>query len=239
MSARAPAAAHRPPLRRAGRPLLRRRCEDRAVPDEYSPEEPWFAPAEPIRFALDRTRKLDLKWLAAALEDSDTAEVLIRSHLQPQNPKDKSYMSNWHMFWRALGFGDRGKVDDLMRRWLADADAALAAGDDPDSARVRVVRRFRGDVDQAYNRFVHTEGEPLGWAGPVWARYPMAPRRTIEALVAAIALHRVSEITDEQLYSVLDALALEPGPGGERIFEDNRQIVKRAIVDGAPLNFSF
>lgn len=226
-------------LRRARRLPTAPRCKDRGVPETYSRDEPWFAPAEPIRFGLDKSKRLDLQWLADKL-DSDDAELLIRSHLQPQDTKDRAYMSNWSMFWRALGFGgNRRKVTDLMERWLADAEAEMAAAGDPDSVRARTARRFRGDVDQAYNRFVHTEGEPLGWAGPVWSKYGVGPRRVIEALVAAIALHRDKEIGDAELYNVLKSLGLEPGPGGKRIFKDNLELVFDALANGDPLDFPF
>ncbi len=93
----------------------RPRCKDRGVPDDasYSQDTPWFAPAEPLRFAVDQSRRLDLEWLTRILQ-SDSAELLIRSHLQPQNTKDKIYMDNWKVFWRALGFSDSDKVAALI-----------------------------------------------------------------------------------------------------------------------------
>lgn len=222
---------------RVGRSAMLPRCEDDIVADAYCSDQPWLSPAEPVMFAVDKSGRLDLGWLSAVL-DSDDAELLIRSHLQPQNPKDKAYAANWSMFWRALGFSDRGKVAALMQRWRADTDTELAAAGDPDSDRARIARRFRGDVEQAYNRFARTEAEPLGWAGPVWSKYAMGPRRVIEALVAAVALHRDNEIGDAELYNVLKCLGLDPGPGGARIHEANLQMVFDALANGDPLDYS-
>lgn len=216
----------------------RPRCKDRGVPDDasYSQDTPWFAPAEPLRFAVDQSRRLDLEWLTRILQ-SDSAELLIRSHLQPQNTKDKIYMDNWKVFWRALGFSDSDKVAALMERWLDAADAELAAADEPDGEHAAVVSRFRRDVDQAYNRLLMTAGEPLAWAGPVWSKYGKAPRRVIEALAGSIALHQAGVIGDAELHSVLSALALNPGRGGERLDPDNLQMIENALVRGEPLEY--
>ena len=212
-----------------------RRCEDSRVADDvYTRDLPWLAPAEPLRFGVDKNQRLDLEWLAEVLESGD-ADLLIRSHLQPQSAGDKS---NWTMFWRALGYANRAEVAALLSGWLADADTELAAAGDPDSPRARVARRFKGDVEQAYNRLRHTEGEPLAWAGVVWSKYPQGPRRVIESLVAAVALHRAGEISDAELHNVLGCLRLDPGPGGQRIDEGNLQVVFDAVANGDTLKFS-
>ena len=219
------------------RPAGRRWEDDRVADDVYSRDRPWLSPAEPVKFRLDKHRRLDLGWLAAVLESGD-AELLIRSHLQPQTPADKAYMSNWSMFWRALGYSpNRAEVAALLAGWLADADTELAAAADPDSPTARLARRFRGDVEQAANRLRHSEGEPLAWAGVVWSKYPQGPRRVIESLVAAIVLHRAGEINDTELHNVLGCLGLDPGPAGERIDETNTQVVFDAVANGDPLSF--
>jgi hypothetical protein len=211
-------------------------CKDRAVPEDYSSDAPWLPPADPWEFKLDARGRLDLEWLARTL-DSKRAELLIRSHLRAPNPKDKAYKSNWEMFWRAVGYSDPGPVAELMERWLDAADAELAAGD-PDSESLRPVRRFRSDVDQAYHRLERHAIQPLAWAGATWARYPVGPRRVIEALVAAIALHRDQRIGDTELYSVLQALGLDPGPHAERITPENLSIVFDALATGTELDYS-
>lgn len=237
MTGTAPVTVHHTRLRRASRPHTLPQCKDRGVSDNYSSEKPWLPPAEPWQFKLDARNKLDLEWLAATL-DSPRAELLIRSHLRPLSPQDRTYKSNWEMFWRAVGYGDRTRIVDLMERWLAAADAELAAAVDPDSESLRQVRRFRGDVDQAYNRSLRGEVQPMGWAGPVWSKYPMAPRRVIEALVATIALHRDKRIGDVELYNVLKALGLDPGPHAERIDPDNLELVFNSLATGHQLDYS-
>lgn len=225
-------------LRRAGCLPGRPRCKDGDVAeDDYSPEAPWVAPANPIRFGVEpQSKRLDLKWVTRML-DSELAELLIRAHLEPQDTRDKTYMDNWKVFWRAVGFSGRGEIPALMERWLADADHELAEAGDPDSVHAKTVRRFRNDVDAAYNRLLYADGEPLAWAGPVWSKYGKAPRRVIEALVAAISLHQSGDIRDAQLYGVLAALALDPGPGGDRIDPDNLRALRAALTDGEPLQY--
>jgi hypothetical protein len=230
-------------LRRAGRSPTGRRCKDETVPAEFSSETPWLEPAEPVVFVVDAKNKLDLKWLTAAL-DSEQAGALLRSHLQPISPHDPTYKSNWRMFWRAVGFaGDhprrrgRAEILALLERWLQDTEVELADAGDPDSDRARVARRFRGDVVQAIDRLEKTYGEPLGWAGPVWSKYPLGPRRVVESLVAVIALHRDKQIEDRELYNILRALNLEPGHAAGRITEANLEVVFNAVANGDPLDF--
>ena len=225
-------------LRRAGRSPTGRRCKDETVPAQFSDETPWLPPANPVDFGLTDQGKLDLNWLGAAL-NSDAAAVLIRSHLQPQHPKDPAYKSNWTMFWRGVGFaGDRrSDILAMLQRWQLDAEVEMAAAGDPDSDRARVARRFRGDVKQTIDRVQKTEAEALVWAGPVWSKYPLGPRRVIEALVAVIALHRDKEIGDRELYNVLRSLGLEPGHAAGRILDAHLEVVFNAVANGDPLDF--
>lgn len=196
----------------------------------YSPDKPWYRMAKPVEFPKGR---LKADWVGK-LNTSDTADGVLRSHLIPLHPKDNSYMAAWRLFWRALAFGDRTNIDALLQSWLADTTAALASGDLPED-EARAARAFRGDVEQSLSRIEKAKNEPLGWAGAIWAKYSPESRVAIEALVGAIVLHREGELSNEELYQVLDCLNLDPTKSPRTINADNLEKIFNSIVNGDEL----
>lgn len=171
----------------------------------YTPAQPWYPPATPVEFPEGR---LTPAWVGKVAK-SKHGDIVIRSHLVPRHPQDKRYMGAFRTFWRALAFADRKGVYAMLERWLADADAELAGtglGDD-DTA---VLRRFRGDVDGALNRLRRADDEPMAWAGAEFSKYAPEERVMLEALIGAITLHRAGDLSDDELYSILGSLDVDP-----------------------------
>jgi hypothetical protein len=97
----------------------------------------------------------------------------------------------------------------MLQRWLADADAQLAAPTVTDDEKT-VVKRFRGDVDGALNRLARARTEPMAWAGAEFAKYAPEERVMLEALIGAITLHRAGELSDDELYTIWAASMSTP-----------------------------
>jgi hypothetical protein len=151
--------------------------------------------------------RLKPAWIGKVVK-SRAGEELIRSHLVPRTPHDRAYMGAWRTFWRALAFGNRPVVE-LLTRWQADAEAALAHPDLDDDEAAHL-RRFRGDVESTLQRLARAENEPMAWAGAEFSKYQPEQRVMMEALIGAIVLHRGGELSDDELYAILGCMDLDP-----------------------------
>jgi len=171
----------------------------------YTPAQPWYPPATPVEFPEGR---LTPAWVGKVAK-SKHGDIVIRSHLVPRHPQDKRYMGAFRTFWRALAFADRKGVYAMLERWLADADAELASTGLTDE-ETGILRRFRGDVDGALNRLRRADDEPMAWAGAEFSKYAPEERVMLEALIGAITLHRAGDLSDDELYSILGSLDVDP-----------------------------
>lgn len=171
----------------------------------YTPAQPWYPPATPVEFPEGR---LTPAWVGKVAK-SKHGDIVIRSHLVPRHPQDKRYMGAFRTFWRALAFADRKGVYAMLERWLADADAELA-GTGLTDEETSFLRRFRGDVDGALNRLRRADDEPMAWAGAEFSKYAPEERVMLEALIGAITLHRAGDLSDDELYSILGSLDVDP-----------------------------
>ncbi|KKF02917.1 hypothetical protein [Mycolicibacterium obuense] len=171
----------------------------------YTPAQPWYPPVTPVEFPEGR---LTPAWVGKVAK-SKHGDIVIRSHLVPRHPQDKRYMGAFRTFWRALAFADRKGVYAMLERWLADADAELASTGLTDE-ETGILRRFRGDVDGALNRLRRADDEPMAWAGAEFSKYAPEERVMLEALIGAITLHRAGDLSDDELYSILGSLDVDP-----------------------------
>ncbi|RDH75322.1 hypothetical protein DVS77_26845 [Mycolicibacterium moriokaense] len=196
----------------------------------YTPAQPWYPPATPVEFPEGR---LTPAWVGKVAK-SKHGDIVIRSHLVPRHPQDKRYMGAFRTFWRALAFADRKGVYAMLERWLADADAELAGTGltDEDAA---VLRRFRGDVDGALNRLRRADDEPMAWAGAEFSKYAPEERVMLEALIGAITLHRAGDLSDDELYSILGSLDVDPADRDTGITETALAKIRTAAQTGDPL----
>ncbi|MCS6759590.1 MAG: hypothetical protein MO852_12005 [Candidatus Devosia euplotis] len=195
----------------------------------YSPQQPWYQLPAPADFP-DRVTP---KWVGGIVH-SDLAEAYLRWHLLPRVSKDSKYMGAWRTFWRTMAFADYGRGDDILRRWDERAAARL---EDPgvSDEEAAIVRRCRGDVDGAINRLKKASDEPMSWAGAEFAKYPPEMRMMTESLIGAVVLHRAGEVSDEELYAVLDVLQVDPERRTRGIQPAARQRLQQALETGEPL----
>lgn len=201
----------------------------------YSPEQPWLPPGEPVAFPEGR---LTPEWVGNVARGKDAAaplDLVLRSHLNPMTPNDPRYMAAWRTFWRALGFADRKNALNLLAHWRAAAETAKQRPDLSDQEEVWI-RRFIPNVEAAASRLSRAKNEPMAWAGARYAKYPPEQRARTEALVGAIVLHRDGDINDQELYSILGALALDPNDFRHGIEDDNLDRIMDACIDGEPLD---
>lgn len=196
----------------------------------YSPEQPWFPPATPVEFPEGR---LTPSWVGKVAK-SKNGDIVIRSHLVPRHPKDKRYMGAFRTFWRAMAFADRKGVYAMLERWLADAEAELANPDLSDDDAV-FVRRFRGDVDGALKRLSRANDEPMAWAGAEFSKYAPEERVMLEALIGAITLHRAGDLSDDELYTILGSLDVDPADRDTGITSTALAKIRTAAQTGEPL----
>ncbi|PJE00765.1 MAG: hypothetical protein CK429_36145 [Mycobacterium sp.] len=196
----------------------------------YSPEQPWFPPATPVEFPEGR---LTPSWVGKVAK-SKNGDIVIRSHLVPRHPQDKRYMGAFRTFWRAMAFADRKGVYAMLERWLADAEAELANPDLGDDDKV-FVRRFRGDVDGALKRLSRANDEPMAWAGAEFSKYAPEERVMLEALIGAITLHRNGDLSDDELYTILGSLDVDPADRDTGITTTALAKIRTAAQTGQPL----
>lgn len=196
----------------------------------YSPDQPWFPPATPVEFPEGR---LTPSWVGKVAK-SQNGDIVIRSHLVPRHPQDKRYMGAFRTFWRAMAFADRKGVYAMLERWLADAEAELANPDLGDDDKV-FVRRFRGDVDGALKRLSRANDEPMAWAGAEFSKYAPEERVMLEALIGAITLHRNGDLSDDELYTILGSLDVDPADRDTGITTTALAKIRTAAQTGQPL----
>jgi len=196
----------------------------------YSPQQPWFPPADPVEFSAGRLKP---EWVGRVAK-SDTGELVIRTHLVPRHPADDRYMAAWRTFWRSLAFANRTGVAAMLRRWHAAASAELA-GRGLDDTEDSILRRFRGDTAAALNRLARAKDEPMSWAGAEFAKYQPEQRVMVEALIGAIVMHRGGELSDAELYTVLDCLAVDPDERAVGISARSLDAISVGTRTGEPL----
>lgn len=205
--------------------------------ENYTPDQPWFLVAEPPEFP----ERVTPHWVGSLIHYRghrgipEEGVLYIRSHMQPRQPKsDKPYWGAWRTFWRSLAFGDRRLVFELFEHWTTLAETRQAdpgISDDESTA----LRRFLKDVESARDRLNRAKDEPMSWAGPEFAKYQPEQRTMLETLIGGIVLHRAGDISDDQLYEVLDVLDVDPGQRRDGISEGNLARILHAAVTGEPL----
>lgn len=197
-----------------------------SAPRFYTAEQPWFPPEQPVEFP-DRVTP---KWVGNVAK-SRSVDVVVRSHLVPLHASSNAYKGAWRTFWRALAFADRQGVVDLLTRWQADAETALAdpAVSDEDAA---IIRRFSNDAAGAVNRINRAKEEPMAWAGADFAKYPPEVRVMVETLIGGYDLHRAGEISDSELYRILSAMAVDPQDSPTGIAEETRRRIRESARTG-------
>lgn len=202
----------------------------------YTPDRPWLPPATPIPFPEGRLTPEWVGKVARRKAGNAPVDLVLRSHLKAMEPNDPRYMASWRTFWRALAFSDRQNIIDLLSDWLA---AATAAQGDPAVSEEEAtwINRFIVNVEAAIARLDRAKNEPMSWAGAEYAKYPPEQRARVEALIAAIVLHRKGNIGDEQLYTVLGSLYVDPDDFDQGISEQNLTRIMDACVTGAPIDF--
>lgn len=196
----------------------------------YTPAQPWYPPATPVEFPEGR---LTPAWVGKVAK-SKHGDIVIRSHLVPRHPQDKRYMGAFRTFWRALAFADRKGVYAMLERWLADTDAELA-GTGLTDEETGILRRFRGDVDGALNRLRRADDEPMAWAGAEFSKYAPEERVMLEALIGAITLHRAGDLSDDELYSILGSLDVDPADRDTGITKAALSKIRTAAQTGEAL----
>jgi hypothetical protein len=79
--------------------------------------------------------------------------------------------------------------------------------------------------------------EPMAWGGNEFVNYPTNARVIIEALAVAIDEHRDGQISDEQLWGLLDTLGVDPHTvrTDSLVPDDARRRILAAARDGQPL----
>lgn len=197
---------------------------------------PWDLAAE----AADLPDRATPQWVAQELQRSpEQFAALLRGHLVPARKKsDTRYQRQFRGLWRAVAFTDRrlrSRILKLLHSWQEQAQAALA--DEGGGFDRRVVEMFARDVDGAIAR-VHRDGrEPMAWGGNEFVNYPVNARVVIEALSVAIDEHRDGQLTDEQLWGLLDVLGVDPQtvPTDTLVPEDARRRILAAARDGEAL----
>ncbi len=202
----------------------------------YTPEAPWLPPADPVKFPEGR---LTPKWVGGVTFGNPGAppvDLVVRSHLNPMEPNDPRYMAAWRTFWRALSFANRKKVYLMLMRWK---EAALEAQDRPDLSEEEAtwIRRFLPNVDAALGRLQRAKAEPMSWAGAEFSKYQPEHRAMMEGLIGAIVLHRKGEISDAELYTILQAIDVDPDDFDDAIHTPNLNRVKKACVTGEPFTW--
>lgn len=200
----------------------------------YTPDRPWLPPANPVPFPEGR---LTPEWVGAVARrkaGNAPVDVVLRSHITAMEPNNPRYMAAWRTFWRALAFSGRQNILDLLTDWLAAATAAQA---DPSVSEEEAVwiRRFIGNVEAGIARLDRAKNEPMSWAGAEYAKYPPEQRARVEALIGAIVLHRRGDIGDEQLYTVLGGLYVDPDDFDQGITDENLARITDACVTGTPI----
>ncbi len=200
---------------------------------QYSHDQPWFPLAEPIEFP-ERVKPAWVGKIARGESDVLTIDRVVRSHLHPLHPGDKAYTAAWHTFWRALAFADRRNVIQLFNDWMQKAEFAAARPDLPEDEAVWV-RRFMGDVRGALGRMARGKEEPMAWAGAEFAKYAPEMRFMVEGLIGAIALHRAGEVSDLELYGILQVLGVDPADSEGGMNPENLAAVKHSCLTGEPL----
>jgi len=220
-------------------PELEHQDQPKVLPEQkpepefaFSSQTPWFPPAEPYESKKSRLAKAE--WVAQ-LPTSDDGPSTIRSLLIPGRAKDSTYMAQWRIFWRMLAFEDWPGMQDMLMDWLEAAEKKMGFDNLLEEERTWV-RRFIGDVKGALDRLDRARNEPLGWAGAKWALYPPQTRVTVEALVGAIDLHRQGKLSNDELYTVLDRLKLNPRECPTGTPESNMEAIFNAIVNGDSLD---
>jgi len=203
------------------------------APGDFSDEQPWFPLAEPVEFP-DRVKPSWVGKIARGESDVLTIERVIRSHLHPLHPGDNVYTAAWRTFWRALAFGDRRNVVNLLNDWMAKAEFAAKRPDLPDEEE-KWVRRFMGDVKGALGRMARGKEEPMAWAGAEFAKYAPEMRFVVEGLIGAIALHRDGEVNNMELYGILQVLNVDPIDSEGGMNPENLEAVKNSCRTGDPL----
>ena len=181
------------------------------------------------------------QWVAQELQRSPQQfAALLRTHLVPAKKKsDTRYQRQFRGLWRAVAYTDRrlrSRILKLLHGWQEQAETVLeqdpAAGIDR-----RAVEMFSRDVAGAIAR-VHRDGqEPMAWGGNEFVNYPNNARVIIEALAVAIDEHRDGQISNEQLWGLLDTLGVDPHsvPTDSLVPDDARRRILAAARDGQPL----
>ncbi len=162
---------------------------------------PWMRVKDPTPLPKDPSPTK----LANSLRDCDDEVLgrLIRDHLVPLSD-ETAYRRGWNAFWRALGFDPvlRARADTILDGFLDVAEAALDAGGQ-DAAQVKRTEAFFERCENALDRILKREDEPLAWAGAAAVRYNPVSRKVIDQLATAIAQHR-RDLDNAVLWSTFD-----------------------------------
>jgi hypothetical protein len=181
------------------------------------------------------------QWVAQELQRSpEQFAALLRTHLVPAKKKsDTRYQRQFRGLWRAVAYTDRrlrSRILKLLHGWEEQAEAVLAqdAGTGIDR---RAVEMFGRDVAGAIARVQRDGQEPMAWGGNEFVNYPTNARVIIEALAVAIDEHRDGQISDEQLWGLLDTLGVDPHTvrTDSLVPDDARRRILAAARDGQPL----
>ncbi len=208
-----------------------------APPRTVGPVNPWDL-ATDVAELPDRATP---RWVAQELQRSPQEfAALLRAHLVPAKKKsDSRYQRQFRGLWRAVAYTDRrlrSRILKLLHEWQEQAESALAQ-DSAGGLDRRAVEMFARDVAGAIAR-VHRDGqEPMAWGGNEFVNYPTNARVIIEALAVAIDEHRDGQINDEQLWSLLGTLGVDPQtvPTDSLVPDDARRRIIAAARDGQPL----
>lgn len=208
-----------------------------SLPRTVGPVNPWDLAAD-VAELPDRATP---RWVAQELQRSpEQFAALLRAHLVPAKKKsDTRYQRQFRGLWRAVAYTDRrlrSRILKLLHEWQEQAEAVLAQ-ESADGIDRRAVEMFARDVAGAIAR-VHRDGqEPMAWGGNEFVNYPTNARVIIEALAVAIDEHRDGQINDEQLWSLLDTLGVDPQtvPTDTLVPDDARRRILAAARDRQPL----